>query len=189
MKINKKFKKNKKLYLVTGICAVVVVAVLTSFFVVNSKGNSNNNQLTSSEQQANENADTTDKAPASPTTAQDSSSASAATTPSTNQVQLTKPTLNKSSGNGPDHTIPKDVLVNFICNSVAGSKCSVILTSKTNPANVITLEVKSVGGTYGQPPFASWDWKSVAGNWSIVARATNGSGGSMDSDKQDLTVQ
>lgn len=189
MKINKKFKKNKKLYLLTGICAVAVVAVLTSFFVANNKNSPNDEQANSPEQQANENMSSTDKAPSSPTSTQDSNTSSSSPTSSTNQVQLTKPTLNKSSGNGPDHTIPKDVLVNFICNSVAGSKCSVILTSKANSSNVITLEAKSVAGSYGQPPFASWDWKSIAGSWSIIARATNGSGSSMDSDKQDLKVQ
>jgi len=99
---------------------------------------------------------------------------------------IDKPTLNKSSGNtGP---IPASVLVNFTCYTAAGNNCVIILTDKANSANVIKLSTQVAATTYGQQPFASWNWTSVSGDWSVVAQASS-SGASASSDAQELVVQ
>lgn len=99
-----------------------------------------------------------------------------------------KPTFSKSSGNSPSHTVPAGVLMNFICNDTPGASCTIILTS-TSGAPAINLGAKPVQtDQYGQPAFASWDWTSVRGSWSIAAQASDGSG-TTNSDVQELIVQ
>ena len=177
-----KKKKRKQLTLSAAILGTVLLA-LGGVFVLGVK----HKQVALNTQSSSQNA---------PTPVQQPTASSGSTVPNTVNVStnpnnsssgsVSKPTLNKSSGNnGP---IPASVLVNFTCYTAQGNNCAIILTDKTNSANVITLNTQAATSTYGQQPFASWNWTSVAGSWNVVARASNGSASS-DSDAQGLVVQ
>lgn len=95
-----------------------------------------------------------------------------------------KPTLQKSSS-----TVPAGALVNFVCEGAINLSCDVILTNQANPSQKLSLGAKAIADNGRGQYFASWNWESKAGSWQVVARATNGTGQSADSDPQQVTVQ
>lgn len=103
------------------------------------------------------------------------------------QVQpnnLPTPVLAKSSGN--NGSIPPDVTVNLTCESAPGYFCEVKLEKAG--VNTVTLEKKQLTGERGQS-FASWNWESISGTWSVTAVLSNSSGQSKSSVSQNLEVR
>ncbi len=94
------------------------------------------------------------------------------------------PILAKSSGN--NGSIPPGVLINFTCTSTPGYFCEVKL--EKSGANPIILEKKQLTGEMGQS-FASWNWESVSGKWSVTALLSNNSGQAKSSAAQTLEVR
>lgn len=177
-------KKKKQRRNIAIVATVVALLVLGGVFVFARHNSTTKTANKTVAEQAAQNADSASDARKSA----DTPAADPKTATSANPGGVGKPTLNKSSGNGPDHTVPGGAVINFICNSTVGTTCDIVLTNQSNPNNSIKLGGKAVASTYGQPAYASWDWTSTSGNWSIVARASNGSASS-DSDSQELTVQ
>lgn len=97
---------------------------------------------------------------------------------------LPTPVLAKSSGN--NGSIPPEVIVNFTCESAPGYLCEVRLEKAG--ANTVTLEKKQLTGERGQS-FASWNWESISGTWSITAVLSSSSGQSKSSSVQKLEVR
>jgi hypothetical protein len=106
------------------------------------------------------------------------------TPPATQSNNLPTPVLAKSSGN--NGSIPSGVLVNFTCTSTPGYSCEVKLQKAG--ANTITLERKQLTGEMGQS-FASWNWESISGTWSVTAVLSNSSGQTKSSAAQTLEVR
>jgi len=94
------------------------------------------------------------------------------------------PILAKSSGN--NGSIPPGVLVNFTCTSTPGYFCEVKL--EKSGANPVILEKKQLTGEMGQS-FASWNWESISGKWSVTALLSNNSGQAKSSAAQTLEVR
>ncbi len=173
-------KKKKQRQYIAVLVTVVALLILGGVFVFANHKTTKTAQKTATEQAA-QNADDASQPRDSATTPP----ADNKTATGSNPGGVGKPTLNKSSGNGPDHMVPAGAVINFICNSTVGTTCDIVLT---NQGNTVKLGAKAVASTYGQATYASWDWTSTAGNWTIVARASNGSATS-DSDSQELRVQ
>lgn len=106
------------------------------------------------------------------------------TPPATQSNNLPTPVLAKSSGN--NGSIPSGVLVNFTCTSTPGYFCEVKL--EKSGANTVTLEKKQLTGEMGQS-FASWNWESIGGTWSVTAVLSNSSGQTKSSAPQTLEVR
>jgi len=99
--------------------------------------------------------------------------------------KLAKPTLNKSSGyNGP---IPVDSTVNFICLGGTGLECRIELSKSDEPDKTLVLEKKTIQSDRSQG-YASWDWVSALGKWSIKAIINDNAGNTNTSDVQILEV-
>lgn len=114
-------------------------------------------------------------------------SSATTTTPATAPVALPKPLLAKSSGN--NGSVPPGIPIEFTCKGQLSLQCTVILIDKNNPANKIDLGAKTIQDDgYGQA-IVAWNWNSVSGNWSVIARVTDGKGNSAQSDEQSLVVQ
>lgn len=99
---------------------------------------------------------------------------------------LNTPTLQKSSGNnGP---VPAGALIEFTCEGQVGVSCEIILTSRANRSNVIRLGAKKIADNGRGQYFASWEWESKSGDWSVVARVSDGTS-TKDSAIQILEVE
>ena len=120
--------------------------------------------------------------PVSPAAQVSGSSAQTLAPPSTIDIPL--PVLAKSSGN--NGSVPFGALINFTCESTPGYFCEVKLEKPG--ASTITLEKKQLTGERGQS-FASWNWESVSGTWSVAAVLSNSSGQSKSSAAQTLEVK
>ena len=106
------------------------------------------------------------------------------TPPVTQSDTLPTPILAKSSGN--NGSIPSGVLVNITCTSAPGYYCEIKLGK--SGASTITLERKQLTGTMGQS-FASWNWESISGTWSVTAVLSNSNGQTKSSPAQTLEVR
>lgn len=94
-----------------------------------------------------------------------------------------KPELIKSSGNaGPVHAGAK---INFICSTVSGATCNVILekNGKTIELGKKTATHDGRGGY-----FTSSNWTAATGSWLVYAKAEK-SGASSESANQQLVVE
>lgn len=99
---------------------------------------------------------------------------------------MSAPTLTKSSGN--NGSVPSGAIIEFICHSVDGASCDIILTDSANKNNVIKLGSKTIADN-GRGEFAAlWEWTARQGKWSVVARATK-DGASASSPAQTLEVK
>lgn len=106
------------------------------------------------------------------------------TPPVVQSNSMPTPVLAKSSGNS--GSIPAGVLVNLTCTSTPGYFCEIRLEKPG--ASPIVLEKKQLTGEMGQS-FASWNWESVSGKWSVVALLSNSSGQTKSSTAQTLEVR
>jgi len=102
---------------------------------------------------------------------------------------LSKPTLQKSSGNAPGSSVPSGSGIEFTCEGTLGASCQIILTSKTNPSNAIALPAKPISSNGRGANFANWTWSAVQGSWSVVAKTSDGTGTTTTSDAQSLEIK
>lgn len=99
---------------------------------------------------------------------------------------LGAPTLIKSSGN--NGAVPEGAMIEFVCQSVDGASCDIVLTSSTNKNNIIKLGSKTITDN-GRGEFAAfWDWTAQKGSWNVIAQATR-NGASAASPTQVLEVK
>lgn len=179
-----KSKKNKIIALTA--LSVLLIAVIIMGIVVyknqQAKKLSAANQLQSSQEESsnanNQNNQTTGQSTSTNTD-----------TPQNNQIKSPsvpeKPTFTKSSGNnGP---IPQNVLVEFVCTTLPGLDCQIILVNSNGQK--ITLPYKPVTDNGRGQYFTSWQWKSQQGSWSVTAQSKNSEGGTNSSEKQTLVVK
>ena len=125
--------------------------------------------------------------PASADSPADTSTPSSISSNSSAPISLPKPTLAKSSGN--NGSVPANSLIEFTCAGQAGLQCTVILTDKMNSSHQIDLGSKLIKDDgYGQTAVI-WDWKSLAGNWIVIAKVKDTNNNSAGSDEQNLVVQ
>lgn len=99
---------------------------------------------------------------------------------------MATPTLVKSSGN--NGSVPAGAVIEFICLSVEGASCDVVLTNTANPKNVIKLGARSIADNGRGEYAALWNWTAQKGNWKVVAQATK-AGATASSPEQTLEVK
>lgn len=138
-----------------------------------------------SKDEAKSDSSTKDSSPSGSTATPAMTPESPATPPAVIQPNsLPTPVLAKSSGN--NGSIPAGAIVNFTCTSAPGYFCEVTLQKPG--ASSITLERKQLTGEMGQS-FASWNWESLSGTWSITAVLSNSGGQTKSSAAQALEVR
>ncbi len=168
-----KSKNNSKRIIIIIVLLLLLVGVfLAVFFVYKKISNKPNPTKEISQQSTATNTENSDKA-------------NTVNAPvNSNSSTLQAPTITKSSGN--NGSVPVNVLINFVCNSQPNTTCQLILIDGSKK---ITLEEKPVIDNGRGQFFASWDWKSIAGNWQVFVRAKNQQGNTADSIKQSLVVE
>lgn len=180
----KKGKKNK--IIVLTVLAVLLMATIIVGIVIyknqQAKKLSAANQLQSNQEEGSNTEDQNNQTESQSTPTNTS-------TPQNNQTNSPsvpeKPTFTKSSGNnGP---IPQNVLVEFVCTTLPGLECQIILVNSNGQK--ITLPFKPVADNGRGQYFTSWQWKGQQGNWSITAQSKNSEGGTNTSEKQTLVVK
>ncbi len=111
-------------------------------------------------------------------------------TPSPSPVasgQATKPTLQKSSGNAPGSYVVAGTIVAFTCEGAEGNQCNIVLTN-TATSQVIRLGKKPLQNNNHGQVFASWDWTTIKGTWTVIAQASAGNS-TANSSSQSLEVK
>lgn len=180
---NKK-KRNKNIAVVVIVLAAVVLVGGLVYF--SSRAESPDVvQGRVSKDEAKSDSQTTSSSPSGSTPKSVMTPESPTTPPAAAQPSnLPTPVLAKSSGN--NSSIPSSVLVNFTCTSIPGYFCEINLQKAG--ASTIVLEKKKLTGEMGQS-FASWNWESVSGTWSVTAVLSNSSGQTKSSPAQSLEVR
>ncbi len=180
------YKKNnkKKVIIIVSILIVLLIGAALGVFIYKKRQNSKqlsaapelqNPQNTSAENT------TTQSNPSQINGATNTTQSATSTTPSKPQA----PVFTKSSGN--NGSIPSNVLVEFVCSAEPGVDCQIILVNTNGQKiNLPYVQVKDNGrGQY----FASLQWTSQTGTWSVTAQAKNSQGGISSSEKQTLVVK
>jgi hypothetical protein len=104
-------------------------------------------------------------------------------------VTVAKPTLSKSSGNAPGSSVPAGAVIEFTCEGREGLSCEIILTDRTNPSHAVALPKQAIKNNGRGEYFATFDWNAAQGSWNVVAKVSNGAGGTALSDSQTLEVK
>lgn len=99
---------------------------------------------------------------------------------------LAAPSLIKSSGN--NGAVPVGAVIEFICLSVDGASCDIVLTNSANPKNVVKLGARTIADNGRGEYAALWNWTAQKGNWKVVAQASK-AGASASSSEQTLEVK
>jgi hypothetical protein len=164
-----------------GVLAILaLVGVAAAFALKRSRSTHTNSAPPSSNSQTTPGQPVTEE-PASPSTPPNSPASPPPSQPIGQPPP--KPTLQKSSS-----VVPPGALVNFVCEGTINLMCDVILTNKST-AQKLSLGAKAIADNGRGQYFASWNWESQAGDWSVVARVTSAGGASTDSDPQEVTVK
>lgn len=125
-----------------------------------------------------------------PTPGATSSSPTTTATPVAGQkVSLTKPTLQKSSGNAPGSSVPSGALIEFTCEGTPNLNCEVMLTDRNDSNRVLNLGAKKIVSNGRGQYFAIWDWSAVKGSWNVRAKVSDGAGNTALSDSHTLEVK
>lgn len=185
MKRQTKQKKKLLLSLLIGLCLVLVIAAITTAAM---RRDHNQTASKASPTPSVTKGNSTDDEPSATPTPATSPVASGMPTPTPTPVAVSKPTLQMSSGNN-GVAVPSGRTIEFTCEGTAGLSCEVVLTSRTNPSNVISAGKKTITSNGRGQNFALIDWSAVKGQWTVAAKASNSVGASALSDTQTLEVQ
>lgn len=180
------YKKNnrKKVVIILSILTIFITSVVLGGFIYKKRQNSKQlsaaPELQNSQKTSAENT-TTQSKPSQTNGATNTTQSATSTTPSKPQA----PVFTKSSGN--NGSIPRNILVEFVCSAEPGVDCEIILVN-TNGQKITLPYVQVKDNGRGQY-FASLQWTSQTGTWSITAQAKNSQGGISSSEKQALVVK
>lgn len=99
---------------------------------------------------------------------------------------LDTPTLTKSSGNnGP---VPPGAIIEFVCESINGATCDIVLVNTDSSNSTINLGGKTITDDGRGQSAVLWNWTALKGTWKIAAKATK-DGSTTSSQQQTLEVK
>jgi hypothetical protein len=132
---------------------------------------------------------TTNNAPAGNQDEITPSPTQAASTNTPAVVPVSKPILQKSSGNAPGSSVPAGAMLEFTCEGTANAQCEVVLTDKLNSSRYIALGRKTIASNSRGQYFAIWNWQAEKGSWRVEAKSSRNGAGITVSDSQSLEVK
>lgn len=105
---------------------------------------------------------------------------------SASSTSLKAPTLTKSSGNnGP---VPPGAIIEFVCESINGATCDIVLVDTGSSNSTINLGGKTITDDGRGQSAVLWNWTALKGTWKVAAKATK-DGSTTSSQQQTLEVK
>ena len=176
-------KMSRKKIIFTAVIAALIVFLISGGLYLVAKNKNNQTEAKIVSNNTNPNQESTPVQASNP--ASNSSIDSATSTqPNTNVQPPQIPSLTMSAGNY--RSTRSGEMIDFTCNATVNITCQIILTSGSKQIALPEQVVKDNGR--GQV-FTIWDWTSISGKWSVIARAKNSQGATSSSPAQILEVK